>query len=266
MSPPTKPSFNPLQVIQDWPSHSEAVHRCRGTACFAALAVHFDSHSPVVLEARVDGRTAYTTENGDRAWSGIYRRWRQDGSVPNDRTIERVVSRTKGAVDLTYWRDLLVWRLLLPGAQSFLSPSLPKRLAPEVRAIVFEEETYLSNGDFSALQIPKKHVLALRDLRSLNAFHGLLLLAREAELLGSGAQHLLPARCAFEIIPDVFSQHAPLRYRWEDLFSCIDRVLCRRLRTDGPFLDELSLQTREAIKGPLSQKKKKGSTPFPRTV
>src|SRR2546428_11704785 len=97
-------------------AHRRALNRCIGTACFAALAVHFNIFSPLTLEERIDGRRK--TKALDRTGTNIYRRWFRDGVWPSDKTAEKLFVRTSGQVDLRYWRDHMLWRVLVS------SPSL----------------------------------------------------------------------------------------------------------------------------------------------
>ena len=230
MSPEPMPS----DPFEPWRIHLAEVSRCRGTACFAALAAHFGTTSPVVLEARVDQRHAYLTANGDRAWSGIYRRWQRDGVLPTDKTAERVLIRSGGAVDLRRWRDLALWWLLTPGPK-FVT-SLQQRAAQfssQIRRLVFENYESSLVGEYSSLEIAPRRIVSLRNLRSLEAFHALVYLARESEWIGSEPRQMLPAYCALEIFPGVLRRYAPLRYRGELLSNCVESVLSRRLLPTG---------------------------------
>lgn len=237
-----------MQPNEAWKNHADAVERCRGAACFGALAAHFGTESAIALEARIDGRSTHLEKRGGRARSGIYRRWERDGVCPTNATAKRILATSDGAVDLVYWRDLVLWRLLSPLPQLMSSQSLA-RLAPEIRSIILkgDHEDALREGQFHSLRVPTDRTLELGEIRSLDAFHGLLLLAREAELISYDEVDLLPAKTAFEILPDVLARHAALRYQWEVLFECIERVLCRRLRPDGPCLLNIGSHTRRVL-------------------
>lgn len=137
---------------------------------------------------------------------------------------------------MAHWRDLLLWQLLTPGP-CLIPPGVHATKFPQqIRRILFEDLERDRSRRLAGLQIPRKRILSLRNLRSLDALHALLYLARESELIGNEPRHLLPAVCAIEILPEVLHQNAPLRYRWEALFACIERILSRRLRPDGPCL------------------------------
>lgn len=216
-------------------SHTADIGRCRSAACFAALAVHFGTKSPVVLEARIDRRKPYLTKGGDRSWSGIYRGWLRDSKTPHDSSVARVLERSGGAVDLRLWRDLLLWRLLTPGSALLDPPgSWASNFLPQVRRMLFDDLDNNLVGRYQRLRIPPARVLALRNLRSLESFHALVYLARESELIGDQPEDLLPAVCAFELLPSLIKRYPQLRFRWGQLFSCVERVLCRRLKPSTP--------------------------------
>lgn len=210
--------------------HADEVLRCRGTVCFAALAVHFGSTSPATLEARVDRRRPYETVNGERTWSNIYRCWRRDGKLPSEKTVGHVWERTAGAVNLRRWRDLLLWELLGPAPQISVSPEeRKKQFPPQIGRIIFRDVD-LSSYYLKPFMCGPEQTLAVRNLRSLDAFLALLYLARQAELIGDEPQHFLPAMCVFDLLPRVLYRYPQLRYRWRALFVCIERILSRRLR------------------------------------
>lgn len=245
------PTLPTVTALNDLLAHATAVRRCRATACFAALAAHFGTNSPVVLEARVDRRRAYVTGNGDRSWSGVYRRWLRDGTLPRDKTIDHVLERSAGAVDLRRWRDLMLWGLLTPAPQLLNPPEVrAAQFSQQIRRIVFENFENHLRGKFRSLQIPPKRILSLRNLRSLEAFHALVYLARESELIGDSSQDLLPAICAFEILPTVLQRHRPLRFHYEGFFSCFERVMCRRLlysESSYSILEDASAAVRTSL-------------------
>lgn len=231
------PHRPPAPTLDDWLKHARALKKVRATVCFAMLAQHYGSYSPIVLETRVDGRLAYISEVGERSWSGKYRRWLRDGILPSDETSERVLAHSGGAVDLRTWRDLRLWKLLTPAP-----PTLPKlhdlmeQFPAPIRNILFfaSERNHLNR--FIHTDVGRQRTLRLRNIGSLDAFAALLCLAREGELLSDDPRHSLPAMCAFDVFPRVLLAHAQLRYRWESLYACVERIYWRRLYGDGAYL------------------------------
>ncbi len=226
----TIPFLPPEPTPKQWEEHQREIARCRGSTCFGALTAHFKTDSPVALELLVDGAT-YVTQGGDRTSSGKYRRWYRDGIAPRDVTVEHVLALTNGAVDLRYWRDLILWKLLarVPPALDELHYMMEESFPRSIRKILFYEYDRDRFGRFHHSDIGRERILTLRDLRSLNAFLALLCLAREGELLGDDPRHSLPTMCAFDILPYILHRFAPLRWRWAILFGCLDRVFFRRI-------------------------------------
>lgn len=233
--------FRPPEPTEEqWADHQREVAKCRGATCFAALAAHFKTKSPVVLEKRVDGRSPYITQGGERSSSGKYRRWFRDGIAPSDDTIERVLGLTDNAFDLGYWRDLILWQLLArdPPALDKLHYLMEESFPRSIRKILFDEYDRDRFGRFIHFDIGREQILDLRDVRSLPAFLAMLCLAREGELLGDDPRHSLPTMCAFDMLPYVLHRCAPLRFRWENLFACLERVFFRRIYGDsGAYYD-----------------------------
>jgi len=228
------PYQSPLPPEDDWAAHSKEIKRCRGTACYGALAAHFGTESPKDLEMRVDDREPYRTEGGDVSISNKYRRWRQGKALPRDESIKHVLLRSGGSVRLEHWRDLVLWELLQP------EPPLIQRIhnileqsALSVRKILFFDGAPNGLGRYAHSSPDREMTLGLRNLLSLDAFLALLCLARKGDLLEQDPQHFLPATCAFDIFPHVLYTHAPLRYRWEGLYHCLERIYWRRLYGDG---------------------------------
>lgn len=220
----------PEPTAKEWAEHQREIGRCRGSACFKALAVHYETNSPSKLEALVDGRT-YITKQGDRSTSNKFRVWFRDGKAPSDDTVCHVYNVTHGKVDLRYWRDLILWQLLaheppsLIRLQYLMEESFPR----SIRGILFFAYDRDRFGRYHHGDIGRERTLELRDRRSLDALLAMLCLARKGEILGDDSQHSLPTMCAFDMLPYVLHQSAPLRFRWEKLFSCLERVFFRRL-------------------------------------
>lgn len=223
----------PLPADHDWKDHDKAIKRCRGTVSYGALAAHFGTDSPKILEWRIDRRTPYSTGD-DASTSNKYRRWRQGQALPHDDTIAQVAGRSAGGVRLGYWRDLPLWELLAvePPPMQRLHGFL-ERSSRSVRQILFMDGQPDRLGRFHHSMLERSRTLAIRNLRSLDAFLALLCLARKGEILDDDPHHFLPAACAFDIFPRVLYSHRPLRYRWEGLFNCLHRIYWSRVYLDG---------------------------------
>jgi hypothetical protein len=222
----------PLPPADGWISHRQEVKRCRGAACYAALANHFGSDSPKVLEWRVDRRKPYRGA-GDESLSNKYRRWRQ-GTAPGDDTVDHVVARSAGAVRLDLWRDLGLWDLLSPEPPSISwMHRLLERSTGSIRRILFGPAEFSKQVHHSLLS--RSQTLAIRNQYSLEAFVTLLCLARKGEVLEDDPRHFLPAACAFDIFPRILYTHQPLRYRWEQLSLCLERIFWKRVYSTGAY-------------------------------
>ncbi|WP_290594578.1 hypothetical protein [Arenimonas sp. SCN 70-307] len=211
--------------------HRDAVKRARGSACYGALAAHFGTQSPTLLEMRVDGRQPYG-EDGEKVASNKYNRWRQGKALPSDVTVAHVSQKSAGAVRLDCWRDLPLWELL--AAECPPVPRLHRIIeqSHSVRHVLFLDGKPDRFG-YNHAPLDRKNALGLRNLRSLDAFIALLALARKGEQLEHAPQHYLPALCAFDILPYVLSGNPALRYRWEGLFGCCKRIFWNMIYVTG---------------------------------
>lgn len=76
-------------------------------------------------------------------------------------------------------------------------------------------------------------IRAIRNQSSVEALITLLCLARKGEELEDDLQHYLPSACAFDLLPRVLYGNPALRYRWEGLFACIERLFWNRIYVWG---------------------------------
>ncbi|WP_296248116.1 hypothetical protein [uncultured Stenotrophomonas sp.] len=76
-------------------------------------------------------------------------------------------------------------------------------------------------------------IRAIRNQASVEALIALLCLARKGEELEDDARHYLPSACAFDLLPRVLYSNPALRYRWEGLFACIERLFWNRIYYSG---------------------------------
>ncbi|MEZ5462796.1 hypothetical protein [Dokdonella sp.] len=207
--------------------------RCKGGACYGALASHFGTDSPKQLEWRVDGRRPYGRDS-DAAASNKYRRWRQGKALPHKETILHVASRTAMSVRLDDWIDLPLWELLAPEPPAMQRiHELLEESPTAIRRILFMDSSPDRLGRYRHSMVNRQQTLAIRNQYSLDALIALLCLARKGEVLDDDPHHFLPSACAFDIFPRVLFAHQPLRYVWQELFSCIERIFWKRSYVDG---------------------------------
>lgn len=220
---------------REWDGHKKQVKRACGTVCYGALAAHFGTDSSKVLEWRADRREPYDV-SGDPSVSNKYLRWRQGKALPNDESVAHIYGRTAGAVQLDFWRDLPLWELL--DAQAPPMPRLLRLIEQSpvnIRRILFGDDQADQQGRFHHYSPTRSQILGIRNLHSLDAFITLLCLARKGEVLEDDPSHFLPSACAFDIFPRILYSYAPLRYRWEELFACIERLYWNRLYLGGAY-------------------------------
>ena len=223
----------PLPPDDGWVSHRQEVKCCRGSACYAALAAHFGTDSPKTLEQRVDKREPYDVD-GDTAISNKYRRWRQGKALPGDDTIAHVLKSSGGSIRLGFWRDLPLWELLSPEPPSiYRLHQLLEAMPLMIKRTLFMDGMPNRQGRYQHSPVERDQVLAIRNHGTLDAFLTLLCLARKGEVLEDDPRHYLPAAGAFDILPRVLFAYRPLRYRWEGLFACLDRIFWQRVYSIG---------------------------------
>jgi hypothetical protein len=224
---------SPLPPPDGWCGHAREVKLCRGAACYGALAAHFGTDSPKILEWRVDRREPYDS-GGDPSMSNKFRRWRQGKALPSDDTCHHVAERTGGSLRLEFWRDLTLWDLLSPDPPSIgrLHQLLEGSPMP-VRRILFMDGAPDPTGRFHHAMLNREQTLAIRNQHSLGAFIALLCLARKAEALEDDPHHFVPVACAYDIFPRVLYSYRALRYRWETLFACMERIFWSRVYITG---------------------------------
>lgn len=219
--------------------------RCKGAACYRALASHFGTDSPKHLEWLVDGRKPYGCDS-DAAVSNKFRRWRQGKALPHKDTISKMASRTNMSVKLDIWMNLPLWELLAPEPPSMQRiHGLLEESPPGIKRILFMDSSPDRLGRYRHSMVDRQQTIAIRSQHSLDAFVALLCLARKGEILDDDPHQFLPSACAFDIFPRVLFTHQPLRYRWQELFSCIERIFWRRSYVDGMYFNfpESTVQT-----------------------
>jgi hypothetical protein len=219
--------------VEDWKAFEHQVRCCRGAACFGAAAAHFGTQSAKTLEFRID-RKRYVTEFGEHTWTGTYARWFLKGTKPSEETAGRILERSGGAVRIAYWRDLPLWDVL-----THTPPPIEKlhcyleAMPKEIRRILFRGSDEFRGRRAVHMPLERSEYLAIRNLKSLDAFICLLCLAAKGDLLDHDPSHLLPSLCAIDVFPHVIYRHPALAFRWEHLHACLSRIFLERLYSGG---------------------------------
>ncbi|TWI06712.1 hypothetical protein [Aerolutibacter ruishenii] len=174
------------------------------------------------------------SDNGDPSGSNKYRRWRQGKALPNSDSIAHMYSRSGGAVRLGYWKDLPLWELLTPVAPPISRlHRLLEQMPMNIRRHLFLDGEPDARGWFHHAWPEGARIRAIRNQASVEALITLLCLARKGEELEDDPQHYVPSACAFDLLPHVLYGNPALRYRWESLFACIERLFWNRIYYSG---------------------------------
>lgn len=219
-----------------WVSHIKEVKQARGTVCYGALAAHFGSESPKALDWRIDRRKPYGEgdDDSDPSGSNKYRRWRQGKALPHPDSIEHIRDRSGGSVGLEYWKDLPLWELLAPeGPRIWRLNRILEQMPKNIRVHLFPAGEPDMCGRHHHSPPEGDKIRAIRNQSSVEALITLLCLARKGEELEDDLQHYLPSACAFDLLPRVLYSNPALRYRWEGLFACIERLFWNRIYVWG---------------------------------
>lgn len=229
MPPTPRHPFDPATQVKD-------LKKACGTVCYGALVNHFGTDSAALLEKRVDGRAIYN-QFGEKAATNKFRRWLQGRALPGEDSRAHALKRSGGAVDLGYWRDLPLWRLLHPEPPSIRElHRIIEGAGSNIRRILFNDALPEPKNYNHSLPV-RSQTLAIRNLRSLDAFQVLLALARKGEQLEDGPLQYLPSACAFDILPYVLYSNRPLAFRWQGLFVCLKRIYWDMVYFNGMYFD-----------------------------
>lgn len=229
-------------------AHKKSIALCHGAACMVELERVFGTRESNALERMIDGKDARLNEDGEARWSRKYDRYLK-GSVPKDITVmraERVAIAMGRPTHLRHWRDNTLWALLAePGPSLGQVRSLMAGLPPVVRKEIYFLAEYDPRGRLLRQPFSRNGAIRLRDQWSLDAFVGLLALAREGEILEDDPQQALSARCLFEMLPRVLLDNSPLRAEWHTLYQVLETVLWRRAYHGGAIVNDFTLQDAE---------------------
>jgi hypothetical protein len=69
--------------------------------------------------------------------------------------------------------------------------------------------------------MPREEIIKLKELGTLDAFMGMLGLAREGELINEDQRHAFPSLCAHQMFPKIIVRHSHLEACWEQLYASL---------------------------------------------
>lgn len=229
------------EVLRD---HRALIAQCRGVTCLAELNRVFDTSESNALERIIDGKKPRRNVNGEALWSRKYARYLK-GTVPDLSTV-RLAERAAVAIGrptrISYWRDTPLWVLLAEPALKLeqLGPIMAG-LPRVVRAELYHLSALDPYGRQLRKEFTRNGTIRMRDIGSIDAFVGLLALAREGEILEDDPRHVLAVRCAFEMLPIVLRNNPPLYRTWPDLFELLNVAFCGRVYHGGVILPDYTL-------------------------
>jgi hypothetical protein len=229
-------------------AHKKLIALCRGMTCLTELGRAFGTIASNALERMIDGKKVRRNKHGEAVWSRKYARYKR-GSAPDDDTLmhaERAAIALGRPIRLRYWREHPLWTLLR-------EPVVPlteiRAIMASLPRIVRKELYHLGLMDPQGRQVrqefSRNSVIRLRDLGTLDAFIGLLALAREGEILEDDPRQALPARCAFEMFPRVLLDNPQLHACWQPLYEALELAFWRRVYHGGAIFTDYTLQNAE---------------------
>lgn len=229
-------------------AHKKLIALCRGMTCLTELGRAFGTTESNALERMIDGKKVRRNKHGEAVWSGKYAHYKR-GSAPDDVTLlhaERAAIALGRPIRLRYWRDHPFWTLLrepvVPLAEvRAIMASLPRVVRKELYHLcVMDPLDRQVRQEFS-----RNSVIRLRDLGTLEAFVGVLALAREGEILEDDPRQALPARCAFEMFPRVLLDNPQLHACWQPLYEALELAFWRRVYHGGAIFTDYTRQNAE---------------------
>ncbi|WP_447731655.1 hypothetical protein [Rhodanobacter soli] len=202
--------------------HRRRIKRCRGTACFAELALVMGTHSTNRLESLLYPERAASSKQVPALRTGICRQWRS-GKVPSDDSVARALQCSGGNANLGYWRDLPLWDLLREPSELTAQQlhNVFVHLGPEVRQILFVMTMPDDHGEFARIDLHDGDIASLRALGTLDAFIALLALARIAHLVRNDQHLAVLTSSAFAILANILAKCRQLEACADDLFLCL---------------------------------------------
>jgi hypothetical protein len=225
--------------------HKARIALCKGAACVVEFDRVFGTTESNELERKIDGKNLAVPKGVKPKWSRKYDRYSR-GSVPDPKTIklaERAAIAIGNPIRLRYWRDSLV---LLLAAEPVISLERIRDIMVNLPRIIRKQLYHLhdmdGHGGCMRQDFDRTHAIALRDRGSLDAFVGLLALAREGEIVEDHPKHAVSARCAFEIFPLVMLDHPQLAARWTDLFEVLKLAFWNREYHGRIYFPEFTLE------------------------
>lgn len=229
-------------------AHKKLIALCRGMTCLMELGRVFGTTESNALERMIDGKKVRRNKHGEAVWSGKYAHYKR-GSAPDDDTLlhaERAAIALGRPIKLRYLRDHPLWALLRePVAPLAEIRAIMASLPRIVRKELYHLDLMDPQGRQVRQEFSRNSVIRLRDLGTLDAFAGLLALAREGEILEDDPRQALPARCAFEIFPRILLDHPQLHARWPQLYEALELAFWRRVYHGGVTFNDYTRQNAE---------------------
>src|SRR5690349_4119902 len=191
-----------------WAAHELAINRLRGGVCYDLIVEYFETRDGIRHGMKkLEVLCGFVKEREDAR--GTIRSWLRRGVKPSPALIAKVKRATGGVVDLSRVVNHPLWDLLRrkTPSRSWLNRAL------EQRTVAVRELLYLSAdraGRFSHHTPDRQTTLALRDLRGLDAFTAMLILARRGERDEHDPSHALPSMCDFDMFPRVVVSESTL--------------------------------------------------------
>ena len=226
-------------------AHKTLIALCRGMTCLTELGRVFGTTGSNALERLIDGKKVRRNKHGEAVWSRKYARYKR-GSAPDDDTLlraERAAMALGRPIRLRCWRDHPLWTLL---REPVVSLEEIRAIMASLPRIVRKELFHLDRMDPQGRQVrqefSRNSVIRLRDIGTLDAFVGLLALAREGEILEDDPRQALPARCAFEMFPRVLLDNPQLHACWQPLYEVLELAFWRRVYHGGAIFTDYTLQ------------------------
>lgn len=206
----------------------------------------FGTRKSNTLEEMIDGRQVRLNDDNEAQWSRKYAHYASRGSIPDSETLaraERAAIALGNPLRIRAWLRHALWIL---AAEPVVGLEVIWGVMSDLPRIIRKQIYHLSDrshdGRVLRQDFERSHAIWLRDRGTLDAFVGLLALAREGEILGNDPKQALSARCAFEIFPLVILDNPELGEKWVDLFEVLKLGFWSRVFHGGICYGDYTLE------------------------